>query len=122
MSNSVIVFIFFSWDPFILPSCNMFLLVVKCALQLDWRFFFQGEIVCYEVDTCGKSHFSPPHPPTPPSGTTTLQELPKGAMLPQEIFWWLPWWAVTLRYTNLCADLICFVTEAWNHAVCINTF
>ena len=32
ISNSIIVFIFFSWGPFILPSCNMFLLVVKCSL------------------------------------------------------------------------------------------
>lgn len=43
INNTIIVFIFFSWGPFIVPSCNMFLLVVKCLLQLDWRFLPRGD-------------------------------------------------------------------------------
>ena len=43
INNSIIVFIFFSWGPFILPFCNLFLLVVKRSLQLDWCFLPKGD-------------------------------------------------------------------------------
>ena len=41
---SIIIFIFISLGPFILPTCNT-PLVVKCSLQLDWCFLSRGDCI-----------------------------------------------------------------------------
>ena len=67
----------------------IFLFVVKCSMKFDLVFAFTGRLYISQVDQAVDPAFSPL------SGSPILQEIPRGAVVPQGIFWWYPWWAIT---------------------------
>jgi len=87
------------------PGAHLFCLPVtlffcgsKIFVAIRRGVFFQGEFVCYEIDTGRKSHFFPL------SGTSFLQELQRGIGALQGIFWWQPWWDIT-NWWQLVLDI-----------------
>jgi len=79
INNPIISFLFGSWGIFVLPS-GIFVLIVKCSLQFDLVFSFEGTWYISKLAQAGDLASSP--------GTPILQELPRVVVAPQGIFWW----------------------------------